>query len=131
MILARHFIIIHYYKTSGTIGASSACTLLRRSFTPAYLRSFRPESTYHCDVNYDPFTFLRENKKTYGLFIFSYLASRTNQIKITPQLRVHHVHARRPEDHPVAVAHCERCILPPSPQHVDPRAHATLTEQNS
>jgi hypothetical protein len=59
----------HYYKSSGTIGASSTSSLSCRQFTHAYLISYRPHVHFHCDVNFDPFTYLRENNKTYGLFL--------------------------------------------------------------
>ena len=29
----------------------------------------RPHAHFHCDVTFDPFTYLRENNKTYGLFL--------------------------------------------------------------
>lgn len=110
--LPRHSITIHYYKISGTIGVSSAYSPSRQSFTPTHLRSYRPEAQYHCDVNSDPFTFMRENKKTYGPFLFSCIVYVTNQPISTPLLRVHALHAGRREINSVAVAHRERCVHP-------------------
>ena len=57
---------IHYYKSSGTIGVSSASSLSYRQLIYARLISCRPHVKFHCDVNFDPFTYLRENNKTYG-----------------------------------------------------------------
>ena len=31
----------------------------------------RPEVRYYCDVNYDPFVYMEENNKTYGLYMLS------------------------------------------------------------
>ena len=55
---------------------------------------------------------MRENRKTYGPFLFSCVAYLINQSISTPPLRVHALHARRREINPVAVAHRERCIRP-------------------
>jgi len=34
---------------------------------------FRPDVHFHCDVDFDPFLYMEDNKKVYG--IYSHLAS--------------------------------------------------------
>ena len=74
---ARLSITTHYYKITDTIGALSAFPF-HLIFQP-HLTWHRPEAHYHCDVDLDPFTFLRENKKTYGSFL-SLLAGQVVQL---------------------------------------------------
>ena len=38
-------------------------------FSRAHLIFCRPHVHFHCDVDFDPFTYLRENNKTYGAFL--------------------------------------------------------------
>lgn len=59
----------HYYKSSGIIGVSSAFYLSYQQPTHNYVILCRPHVRFHCDVNFDPFTYLRENNKTYGPFL--------------------------------------------------------------
>jgi hypothetical protein len=54
---------------SGAIGTSSTSSLSYHQFIHAYLISYRSHVHFHSDVNFDPFTYLRENNKTYGLFL--------------------------------------------------------------
>ena len=74
-ILARLSITTHYYKITDIIGALSASPF-RPIFHP-HLTWHRPEAQYYCDVDFDPFTVMRENKKTYSPF-FLLLACRTS-----------------------------------------------------
>jgi hypothetical protein len=61
---------IHWSKISGTIGVSSESPFHTNHIHPcAHLILCRPHVHFHCDVDFDPFTYLRENNKTYGSFL--------------------------------------------------------------
>ena len=110
-ILISNSITTHYYKITVTIGASSAFSFSRRSFTLVHLTSCRPEAHYHCDVDFDPFTFMRENKKKYGSFLPYQPCLPDNQPN-SVQPRIRSLYAGRLKVDRVAVAHCERYTYP-------------------
>jgi len=70
--LASSTSAIHCYKIIGTLGVLSASPFERR-LLGLHLISRRPAVHFPCNINFDPFTYLRENNKTYGPLL-SYLS---------------------------------------------------------
>jgi hypothetical protein len=93
-----------YSRISNTIGVlSKLCDL---EVEPRLIRIGRPDVKFFCDLDYDPFLIMQDQKKAYGnVFHFAF----RNELLI--QFRVHCVALRVRGDYPDSLAGNERCTF--------------------
>ena len=73
--------------------------------------TFRPDVHFHCDVDFDPFLYMEDNKKVYGTYL--HLAPYLSQPTLVslPSLYYHDVRVQ--VHHRNIVANHERYFFPP------------------